>query len=94
MLMVSIKDTYYVDQPLKIKHIFFHCLVAVTIFFGSPMGCRFEKYLGLNCKQIMASWLAEKGNHKCLRWIVVLCRLYGKTRMRKFSTTKTNISKV
>lgn len=57
-----------------LEHIFFHCPVAATTFFGYPIGCRTEKYIGLSSKQIIASWLNEKGNYEafkmgsCVMW--------------------------
>lgn len=57
-----------------VEHIFFHCPVAVMVFFGSPLGCRTEQHRGLSSKQIIAGWLAEKGNYDgckmagCVMW--------------------------
>ncbi|XP_026410899.1 uncharacterized protein LOC113306140 [Papaver somniferum] len=57
-----------------LEHIFFHCPVTTTTFFGSPLGCRTERYSGMSCKQIIAGWLAEKGNYEafkmgsCVMW--------------------------
>lgn len=57
-----------------LEHLFLHCPVATTTFFGSPLGCRTAHYTGLSINQVIAGWLMEKGNVEvfkmgsCVMW--------------------------